>query len=66
MDLLIGLVIATFIIAAVFVGYHASQESHEKTVEGHSELIELETLNNQARQTTHGFYNKADLSELSL
>ncbi|MBS3922245.1 MAG: hypothetical protein KGZ37_03755 [Nitrosarchaeum sp.] len=45
MDLLIGLVIAIFIIAAVFVGYHASQESHEEKVEKHSELIELKASN---------------------
>ncbi|GKS67609.1 hypothetical protein YTPLAS73_11560 [Nitrosarchaeum sp.] len=42
MDLLIGLVIAIFIIAAVFVGYHASQEPHEEMAEGHDESINLE------------------------
>ncbi|MBS3926465.1 MAG: hypothetical protein KGZ34_07255 [Nitrosarchaeum sp.] len=41
MDLLIGLVVAIFIIAAVFVGYHASQESHEEIAEGHDESIDL-------------------------
>lgn len=47
-----GLVIATFIIAAIFVGYHASQEPREKTVEGQGTTIELEVLSNQAKQTT--------------
>jgi hypothetical protein len=41
MDLLIILVIAIFIIAAVFVGYHASQEPHEEMIEGHSESIDV-------------------------
>jgi len=58
-----GLVIAAFIIAAVFVGYHASQESHEKTTEGQVKSIELEVLNNQAIQTTQVPYVKADMSE---
>ena len=66
MDLLIGLVIAAFIIAAVFVGYHASQELREKTAEGHGELIELEILNNQVKQTTQILHIKADLSKSSL
>ena len=50
MDLLIGVVIGVFIITAVFVGYHASQESHEKMAEGHG-LTELDILSNQAKQT---------------
>ena len=41
MDLLIGLVVAIFIIAAVFVGYHASQESHEEMAEGHGKSIDF-------------------------
>ena len=41
----------TFIIAAVFVGYHASQESYEMA-EGHSELIELNTLS-QVKQESY-------------
>ncbi|MCV0411565.1 hypothetical protein [Nitrosarchaeum sp.] len=41
MDLLIGLVIAIFIIAAVFVGYHASQESHEEIAESHEKSIDF-------------------------
>ena len=57
-----GLVIATFIIAAVFVGYHASQEPREEIAEGHGEIIELEALNNQAKQTTQVFHIKADQS----
>lgn len=49
---------AIFIIAAVFVGYHASQESHE-VVEGHSELIELKVLS-QVKQES---YMKLELNE---
>lgn len=41
MDFLIGLVVAIFIISAVFVGYHASQESREELAEGHGESIDL-------------------------
>ncbi|MEC4848274.1 MAG: hypothetical protein RI100_03715 [Nitrosarchaeum sp.] len=59
MDLLIGLVMAIFIIAAVFVGYHASQEPHE-AVEGHGEVIELKALS----QVKHETYMKLDLNEL--
>lgn len=58
MDLLIGIVIAVFIIAAVFVGYHASQEPREEMAEGH-EITELDTLDNQAKQTMHVLYIKA-------
>ena len=65
MDLLIILVIATFIIAAVFVGYHASQEPREEIAEGHGEITELDTLNNQARQTTQISHIKADQSKES-
>lgn len=52
MDLLIGLVIAIFIIVAVFVGYHASQEPHEEMAEGYSELIEFKA-HSQAGQTSY-------------
>ena len=41
MDFLIGLVVAIFIIAAVFVGYHASQEPREEMVEGHGESMDF-------------------------
>lgn len=41
MDILIGLVVAIFIIAAVFVGYHASQEPREEMVEGHGESMDF-------------------------
>lgn len=50
MDLLIGIVIAVFIITAVFVGYHASQESHEMA-EGHKEITELKTFGSKAEQS---------------
>ena len=42
MNILIGLVIAMFIITAAYVGYHAMQEPVEE-VKGHS--IELDFLN---------------------
>ena len=58
-----ALVIATFIIVAVFVGYHASQESHEETVEVHGKSIEPTILNGQARQTTQVLHITADLSK---
>ncbi len=58
MDILIGLVIAIFIIAAVFVGYHASQEPHQ-AVEGHGELIELKVLS----QIKHETYMKLERNE---
>jgi hypothetical protein len=51
MNLLILLVITTFIIAGVFVGYHASLEAQEADVEGHSQLIEIKSLNNPITQT---------------
>lgn len=51
-----GLVIATFIITAVFVGYHASQES-DRMAEGHNELMELMILSNHANHTIHAFHN---------
>ena len=43
MDILIGLVIAMFIITAAYIGYHASQQPIEE-VEGHNVVIELEIL----------------------
>jgi hypothetical protein len=49
---------AIFIIAAVFIGYHASQESHE-VAEGHNELIELKVLS-QVKQES---YMKSELKE---
>jgi Tfp pilus assembly protein PilW len=50
MDLLIGLVIAMFIITAVFVGYHASQNSHEEIIQGHNSLVELDLFSNSQEQ----------------
>lgn len=58
MDLLIGIVIVVFIIAAVFVGYHASQEPREEMAEGHK-ITELDTLDNQAKQTMYVLHIKA-------
>lgn len=40
-----------FIIAAVFVGYHASQEPHKEIAESHGEPSELNAHENQAYQT---------------
>lgn len=60
MDLLIILVIAAFIITAVFVGYYASQEPHEKTTGIPEELIELDGPD---KQTTQILHIKADLSK---
>jgi hypothetical protein len=44
MNILIGLVIAIFIITGAYVGYHASQQPTEVT-EGHDVKIELDVLN---------------------
>ena len=60
MDLLIALVIAAFIITAVFVGYYASQKPQEKTTGIPEELIELEGLDKQTIQILH---IKAELSK---
>jgi len=60
LDLLIVLVIAAFIITAVFVGYYASQRPQEETHEISEELIELEGID---KQTTQILYIKADLSK---
>jgi hypothetical protein len=59
MDLLIGLVVAIFIIAAVFVGYHASQESNEELIEKHSKSLDLTVY-----QVTQNPSAKSDLNEL--
>ena len=53
MDLLIILVIAAFIITAVFVGYYASQRPQEKTTGIPEELIESENLDKQTTQVLH-------------
>ena len=47
MDILIGLVIAMFIITAAFVGYHASQEPVEAG--GHNVHTDLEILNQNTK-----------------
>jgi len=44
MNILIGLVIAIFIITGAYVGYHASQQPIEVT-EGHDVKTELDVLN---------------------
>jgi hypothetical protein len=45
MNILIGLVIAMFIIVGGYVGYHASQQIMVEDAEGHDIIVELETLN---------------------
>ncbi|MDH3766079.1 MAG: hypothetical protein OER82_09750 [Nitrosopumilus sp.] len=45
MNILIGLVIAMFIIVGGYVGYHASQQIMVEEVEGHDITAELEILN---------------------
>jgi len=45
MNILIGLVIAIFIIVGGYVGYHASQQIMVEEVEGHDITVELEILN---------------------
>ena len=45
MNILIGLVIAMFIIVGGYVGYHASQQLMVEEVEGHNITVELEILN---------------------
>ena len=45
MNILIGLVIAMFIIVGGYVGYHASQQIMDKEVEDHDITVELEILN---------------------
>ena len=44
MDILIGLVIAMFVITGAYVGYHASQQPMDDAY-GHDVTIELETMN---------------------
>ena len=48
MNILIGLVIAMFIIVGGYVGYHASQQIMDEEVEGHDITVELEILNENA------------------
>jgi hypothetical protein len=45
MNILIGLVIAMFIIVGGYVGYHASQQITVEEAEGHDIIVELEILN---------------------
>jgi len=63
LDLLIILVIAAFIITAVFVGYYASQRLQEKTTGIQEELIESENID---KQTTQVLHINTDLSKLAV
>ena len=47
MDILIGLVVAMFIITAAFVGYHASQEPVEAG--GHDIDVDLEIMSQNSK-----------------
>ena len=47
MNILIGLVIAMFIITGAYVGYHASQQPIE-VAEGHEFETELDVLNHDS------------------
>ena len=51
MDILIGLVIAMFLITAAYVGFHASQEEPAKEVKGHNVVVDLETYDNSLEST---------------
>ncbi len=55
------LVVSIFIIAAVFVGYHASQESHEEMIEAHGESLDVVVY-----QVSLISSIKSDLNELIL
>ena len=54
-----GLVVAVFIITAIFVGYHASQEPREETAKMHGAVIGMDVLNNQVTHTIHTHHIKA-------
>lgn len=47
MNILIGLVIAMFIITAGYVGYNVSQQEPMEEAGSHDIVIELETLNDE-------------------
>jgi hypothetical protein len=47
MNILIGLVVAMFIITGAYVGYHASQQPMEEA-EGHDVTMEFQLLNENA------------------
>jgi len=55
-----GLVIAIFIITAVYVGYHASQDLSTETVKIHGKIIELDLFGNQIQKTAQVFHIKTD------
>jgi len=50
------IVVAAFIITAVFVGYHAAQESQEKMMEGHSVPSWMSVFSNQAKQLAFSLF----------
>lgn len=50
------IVVAAFIITAVFVGYHAAQEPQEKGIEGHSSPSWISSLSNHAKQSAFSLF----------
>lgn len=50
------IVIAAFIITAVFVGYHASQEPQEKMSEGNSVPSLVSSFSNHAKQSVSSLF----------
>jgi len=61
LDPLIIIVVAAFIITAVFVGYHASQEPREKMAESHE--METDSISNQVEQKITTLSINANLSK---
>ena len=55
MDILIGLVVAMFIITAAFVGYHASHEPVEAG--GHNIEIDFEIMNQNSKSNQFAEYH---------
>lgn len=56
MNILIGLVIATFIITGAYIGYHVSLDQSQETdeIKGHSSTITLlEILGNDSEELTY-------------
>lgn len=50
------IVVAAFIITAVFVGYHASQTPQEKMIEGHSAPSWINSLSNSVKQSAFSLF----------
>lgn len=57
------IVIATFVLAAVFVGYHASQEPRKELIDEHEEETENILNNNHLKQTAQTMSMKVPYNE---